>query len=96
MKKLICKSDFNKPAPIPESGYSIWIEKGEYFTAPTVDDKKFGSHDYFVDDEFIYLYYLCKCGCEMTSFASSGPVDPFGACPSNPMSANIKTDDHFV
>lgn len=70
--------------PEPSPGFSIWIENGVYFTAPTVDSGKFGGHDY---DNGGYARGIrdCRCGCWMVSAASGGPVDPFGACPKNPL-----------
>lgn len=67
----------------PEEGHSMWVENGEWFTAPTVDPTKYGGHDY---DEGGYERGVrnCVCGCFMGSSNSSGPVDPFGACPMNP------------
>lgn len=66
--------------PKPAEGYSLWVEDGEWFTAPTVDPAKYGRHDY---DEGRH-HNKCVCGCFMGSSNSSGPVDPFGACPMNP------------
>jgi len=61
-----------------EPGFSYWIEWGRWYKAPTVDSKKFGPHDYEDGPG------SCKCGCHMGDASSSGPVDPFGACPLNP------------
>jgi len=61
-------------------GYSVWIEYGIYYQAPTVDPNKFGPHDY----EIGYGTGTCECGCYMGSSSSSGDCDPFGACPENP------------
>lgn len=65
-------------------GYSIWIENGIWYTAPTVDSKKFGGHAY---DNGGYEKGIrdCSCGCSMLRTFPSGPVDPFGACPANPL-----------
>ncbi len=68
------------PDPKPEPGWSVWIENGVWFTAPTVDPEKFGEHAYWKQA----WVGNCKCGCEMHSSSSSGSVDPFGACPENP------------
>jgi hypothetical protein len=70
----------------PPAGWSVWIENGDWFKAPTVDRTKFGKHDYF-GGGFEQGIRECKCGCHMSGFSSSGPVDPFGACPSNPLPA---------
>ena len=69
--------------PVAEEGYSLWVEDGVWFTAPTVDPKLFGCHDY---DEGGFLRGVrdCCCGCDMQSSSSGGPVDPYGACPMNP------------
>ena len=72
----------DNPNPVPPPGHSFWIENGNWFISPTVDKAKFGPHDYnarsrnWVGD--------CTCGCHMGSGSSSGPCDPFGACPENP------------
>ncbi len=69
--------------PKSKRGYSIWIENGVYYTAKTVNKKKFGPHAY--DEGGYYLgIHNCPCGCYMGSSSSSGPVDPFGPCPMNP------------
>jgi hypothetical protein len=69
--------------PKAEPGFSIWIEHGKWFTAPTVDSEKFGGHAY---DGGGYEAGIreCICGCHMGGSSSSGPVDPFGPCPLNP------------
>jgi len=69
--------------PKVKKGYSLWIEWGRWFIAPTVDSKQFGRHSY--DDEMATYHGIhdCSCGCYMGSSASSGPVDPFGPCPMN-------------
>jgi hypothetical protein len=69
--------------PEPKPGWSIWIESGVYFTAPTVDKNKFSGHAY---DNGGYEQGIrdCPCGCFMLSSSSGGPVDPFGPCPRNP------------
>lgn len=64
--------------PKPKRGYSIWIENGIWYTAPTVNKKKFGPHRYGNG------IGECECGCAMWDSDSYGPVDPFGACPLNP------------
>lgn len=61
----------------PQEGWSKWIEDGEWFTAAIVSPDKYGAHSYAGGIGF------CACGCYMGSCASSGPVDPFGACPKN-------------
>lgn len=72
------------PNPVVEAGWSLWIENGVWFTAPSVDSDKFGGHDY---DNGGYERGIrdCRCGCWMGSACSGGPVDPFGACPKNPL-----------
>ena len=72
------------PNPVPEPGYSTWIESGTWFTAPTVDKKAYGKHAYMVGNNFERGVRDCACGCWMLSSASGGPVDPFGRCPMNP------------
>lgn len=86
MKTLVCKSSEN-PDPKPKRGYSIWIEWGTYYTAKRVSKKKFGGHAYD-DGGYERGHRDCTCGCCMGSSSSSGPVDPFGPCPDNPI---IKT-----
>lgn len=68
---------FSDPQMRP--GWSRWIESGVWFCAPTVDPEKFGGHAYGDGTG------ECPCGCSMYSASSGGPVDPFGACPSNPL-----------
>lgn len=69
--------------PEPAKGFSVWIENGEWFTAPTIDDSKFGGHAYDGSGYDIGIRD-CQCGCYMGSSSSSGPVDPGGPCPMNP------------
>lgn len=64
-------------------GWSTWIENGTWYTATTVDRKKFGGHDYD-GGGFERGVRECKCGAHMSGCSSSGPVDPFGPCPKNP------------
>ena len=64
-------------------GYSRWVENGHAYEAPTVDPEKFGPHDY--NKPGMRGQGKCKCGCAMWSSSSSGPVDPFGRCPENPL-----------
>jgi len=64
---------------LKKEGFSYWIEWGRWYEAPTVDPSKFGAHDYEPG------IGSCKCGCHMGDSNSSGPVDPFGACPCNPL-----------
>ena len=70
--------------PQPKPGFSIWIENGIYYTAPSIDEKRFGGHAY---DNGGYEHGVrnCPCGCYMGSESSAGPVDPFGPCPMNPL-----------
>jgi len=67
--------------PEPKDGFSIWMENGTWYTAPTVSDD-FDGHDY---DNGGYERGVrdCKCGCFMLSTSSGGDVDPFGRCPEN-------------
>jgi len=65
--------------PIPKRGWSVWIEKGTWYTAKKVNVKKFGEHVYGKN-----YTGACSCGCYMGDCSSWGPVDPFGACPNNP------------
>lgn len=71
-------------------GHSIWIEDGFWYTAPTVDPTKFGGHAY---DNGGYAQGVrdCLCGASMHDSSSSGPVDPFGACPNNPLPPSSET-----
>ena len=71
--------------PEPKEGYSVWIESGVWYTSPTVDPKKFGGHAY---DDGGYEQGIrdCSCGTYMLGSSSGGQtVDPFGACPNNPI-----------
>ena len=63
-------------------GHDLWYENGMRH-APRVDPMEFGSHDY----ENFDGTSNCKhgCGCWMGSSRSGGPVNPFGACPANPV-----------
>ncbi len=69
------------PNPEPEDGFSIWMESGTWYTAPTVSDD-FAGHDY-EHGGYVKGVRDCKCGCFMTGFSSGGEVDPFGRCPKN-------------
>lgn len=71
------------PMPPIKRGYSTWIEQGVWFTSRTVNKRRFGGHAYD-DGGFLKGIRDCPCGCHMSESSSSGPVDPFGACPSNP------------
>jgi len=71
------------PNPQPKDGWSVWIENGVWFTAPTVDGQKFGGHLYD-NGGFEMGITNCLCGCYMGREQSYGPVDPFGPCPQNP------------
>lgn len=68
------------PNPKPRKGWDIWIENGEWFACKSVNPKKFNGHNYDNGDGT----GRCICGCRMGDCSSSGPVDPFGACPKNP------------
>jgi hypothetical protein len=74
-------SSAEKTHPTPPPGFSLWIEDGNWFIAPTVDPAKFGPHDYNARRNWVGD---CTCGCYMGRESSSGPCDPFGACPENP------------
>lgn len=76
------------PNPKPKKGWSVWIENAIYYTAKTVNNKKFGCHDYNRPDPYSSGTGSCRCGCYMGSCNSSGDVDPFGACPLNPIGVN--------
>ena len=82
--KILIGDSKEFPNPIEKRGWSIWIENGKYYTARTVNKKKFGGHSY---DNGGYDRGIrdCICGCYMGNCNSSGPVDPFGSCPSNPL-----------
>lgn len=68
----------------PQKGWSTWTENGVRYTAPTVRKDRFGGHAYD-DGGYDQGINNCACGCSMYSFSSSGPVDPFGPCPKNPL-----------
>lgn len=76
----------SRVTPKPKRGYAIWIEWGKWYTAKKVNPKKFGEHAYAGG----YGLGHCDCGCEMGQSSSSGPVDPFGACPLNPLSPRAR------
>lgn len=79
------KSDIIKdPSSVTPKGFSWWIEYGVYYAAPTIDPNKFGGHAYD-NDGYEQGIRDCPCGCYMGSSNSSGPVDPFGHCPLNPL-----------
>lgn len=80
-KTLICESPAN---PEKKPGISYWIEWGKWYGATTVDPKKFGGHAYD-NGGYEHGVRTCLCGCYMGSSSSSGPVNPFGACPENPL-----------
>ena len=65
-------------------GLAYWIENGTVCTCTPVDGTLFGSHHYTMDGTSDCAH---GCGCWMGGFASGGPVDPFGACPRNPLAA---------
>jgi hypothetical protein len=81
MKTALGPSPTSDPPSFNE-GYSVWIESGVWYTAPTVDSSKFGGHDY---DNGGYMKGVrdCDCGCFMVASSAGGPVDPFGPCPAN-------------
>lgn len=81
-KTEIGSSSIHK-SPKAKRGWSLWIENGVWFTAPTVKKTLFGSHRYDYGDGTGH----CDCGCYMGGCSSSGPVDPFGKCPLNPKTA---------
>ncbi len=67
----------------PEVKMAKWIENGIWKTAPEVDPKLFGVHlytDYQGTGDCDY-----GCGCHMGRSYSTGKIDPFGACPKNPL-----------
>ena len=78
------------PDPKVKRGWSLWIENGVWFTAPTVNRRRFGSHAYG-GEEYDYGLRECSygCQCHMGSSSSGGPVDPFGACPLNPLKGAV-------
>jgi hypothetical protein len=63
-------------------GWAYWYEWGKVKSAPVVDSKKFGPHGYADHDGTSDCRF--DCGCSMGPNSSSGPVNPFGACPNNP------------
>lgn len=83
-KEVIGDSGKHDPEKEVKPGFAWWIESGVYYQAPKVDPEKFGSHAY---DGGGYERGIrdCPCGCYMLSCSSGGPVDPFGACPENPI-----------
>lgn len=83
LKKTVGKSSEVRN-PEPESGFEVWIENGVWYTAPKIDPAKFGGHAY-AGGGYSRGVRECPCGCYMGSSSSSGPVDPFGACPFNPI-----------
>src|SRR5437870_4929758 len=76
------------PSPTPKDGWSVWIEGGIWYTAPTIDPDKFGGHAYD-DGGYDQGIRDCSCGTYMLGSSSGGQtVDPFGACPNNPIKEN--------
>lgn len=73
-----------KVSPDDTDTHAVWVEWGVWYTAPTVDKARFGGHAY---DNGGYERGIrnCPCGCHMGSSSSSGPVDPWGPCPENPL-----------
>jgi hypothetical protein len=67
------------PNPRLRDGWSLWIENRTWCVAPKIDPEHFGKHAYMDD------MGDCPCGCIMNQTSSSGPVDPFGPCPLNPL-----------
>lgn len=74
--------------PKPKRGWSVWIESGVWFTAPTVNPRKFGRHDW-ENGMWEKGVRNCRCGCYMGSYSSAGPVDPSGACPAKPRKTGL-------
>jgi|CXWL01.1.fsa_nt_gi hypothetical protein len=70
--------------PKPKRGYDIWIEDGTWYTARKISTKNFGGHSYD-NGGFKRGERFCTCGCFMGGWSSDGPVNPFGACPLNPI-----------
>ena len=68
-----------EPGHQPQSGWSVSVDWGKWYTAPSVNGQQFGPHRYGQHGTG-----PCACGCSMSVSSSSGPVDPFGACPANP------------
>ena len=66
-----------------DMGHDTWHEDGERKHAPRVDPDKFGSHDYGKHDGTEDCRF--GCGCWAGPCRSGGPVNPFGACPNNPL-----------
>lgn len=83
VKIFLGTSDKVGNSPKPMRGFAVWIEWGKWYTAPKIDPRKFGGHAY-ADGGYGRGIRDCPCGCVMGSSSSSGPVDPFGACPANP------------
>ncbi len=81
------------PNPEPEDGFSVWIESGVWYTAPTVSDD-FGGHSYD-NGGFENGARDCECGCFMLGSSSGGEVDPFGQCPENPKPAPQMSGSKF-
>jgi RimJ/RimL family protein N-acetyltransferase len=79
-RRSLGKTSVIRERPVPEPGFAVWGQGGEWFTAPQVDPAQFGDHDYMRESGT----GNCLCGCCMTRSLSFGPVDPFGPCPMNP------------
>jgi hypothetical protein len=75
-----------------KEGHDVWVEHGKVKHCPHIPTELFGQHDYG-DYEGTSN---CKngCGCWAGPSSSGGPVDPFGACPHNPINNNKDTDIH--
>lgn len=77
-----------------EQGHDIWRENGVLNHAKRVDPDKYGSHDYGHKDGTSDCNY--HCGCWMGPAHSGGPIDPFGACPENPIEAGATETESSV
>jgi len=67
---------------LESKGFAVWFEDGNLKYAKKINPKEFGRHQYDSGHTSDCAY---GCGCWMGSFRSGGRVDPFGACPNNPI-----------
>lgn len=82
--KIIDSKNKKFSNPKMPKGWSQWVEQGIWYKARSVNKRKYGGHHYDNGDGT----GDCICGCYMGDSSSSGPVDPFGPCPMNPLIVN--------
>lgn len=71
-----------KETALRNKGMDVWWEDGEMKHSPKINPDIFGPHHYPNKNGTSDCSYGCDCW--MGRYRSGGPVNPFGACPSNP------------